>query len=284
MATNRQIADGALKQSKPIPTRKATKSPPSVAGIGRGARSPAKKMASAVSGAESKSLLESLGVLDDLMQRKGLSDQHAALRGYRQSILQQLASMHGLGDEVVTRSELSGPAWVQRFPDSASTAELERTFKTGVDAFIASMKEGHASVTVSSTYRPLERAYLMHYAYEVAQGTIRPQDVPPQPGVDIQWDHGNDAASKNAAQQMVDAYKIVKEPALHSRHTERKAIDMTISWADTLTLKDGDGKQVKINSTPRSGMNTDLIKVGKTFGVVKALFAGDPPHWSTDGH
>ncbi|MDR5760979.1 hypothetical protein [Caballeronia sp. LZ035] len=235
-------------------------------------------------GVDSKSLLESLGVVDDLMQRKGLSNQQATLAGVRHSILRQLASVHGLDADALTLPQLSGPEWVKRFPDSRSTAELERTFKTGVDAFIKSMQDGHATVKVSSTYRPLERAYLMHYAYALAHDEVKPKDVPAQSGVDIVWDHGDPAASKRAAQAMVDAYDIAKEPALHSRHTEHKAIDMTIYWAGTLTLVDGDGTRVTIDSGPRDGTNRKLVKVGKTFGVVKAMFAGDPPHWSSDGH
>lgn len=281
MATNRQAVDGSHKQSEMVPTGKLPKAQSATAGIRRTTRTRTKPT---ISGGESKSLLESLAVLDDLMQRKGLSDQRAVLVAYRQSILEQLADGHGFSDDVVTRTELSGPAWIASFPDTRSTAALERTFKTGVDAFIASMKTGGATVAISSTYRPVERAYLMHYAFAIAHDDVRPQDVPPQPGVDIQWDHGNDAASKRGAQQMVDAYGIVKEPALHSRHTERKAIDMTISWKGTLTLTDGGGKKVTIDSAPRNGMNSDLAMVGRTFGVVKALFAGDPPHWSSDGH
>ncbi|MFM0125911.1 hypothetical protein P0D73_45030 [Paraburkholderia sp. RL18-101-BIB-B] len=281
MATNRQAVNRSFKQSRTVPTGKLPTEPSATAGIRRTTRSGIQPI---ISGVESKSLLESLGVLDDLMQRKGLSGQRAALVAYKESILEQLAVVHGLSDEVLTRTELSGPAWFARFPDTRSTAELERTFKTGVDAFIASLKTAGATVAISSTYRSIERAYLMHYAFSIAHDDVRPQDVPAQPGVDIQWDHGNDAASKRGAQEMVDAYGIVKEPTLHSRHTERKAIDMTILWKGTLTLTDGDGKKVTINSAPRNGMNSDLRKVGRTFGVIKALFAGDPPHWSSDGH
>ncbi|MDR6202505.1 hypothetical protein [Paraburkholderia graminis] len=59
---------------------------------------------------------------------------------------------------------------------------------------------------------------------------------------------------------------------------------MTISWKGALKLTDGKGKQVTIDSAPRDGTNPDLSKVGLSFGVVKALFSGDPPHWSSDGH
>jgi hypothetical protein len=47
---------------------------------------------------------------------------------------------------------------------------------------------------------------------------------------------------------------------------------------------DANGTAKSIDSTPRTGMNADLIAVGATYGAIKATFAGDPPHWSTDGH
>ena len=37
-------------------------------------------------------------------------------------------------------------------------------------------------------------------------------------------------------------------------------------------------------TTPRDGMNEILATVGATYGVIKAAFANDPPHWSNDGH
>ena len=31
-------------------------------------------------------------------------------------------------------------------------------------------------------------------------------------------------------------------------------------------------------------MTPELALCGRTYGVIKAVFAGDPPHWSEDGH
>lgn len=96
------------------------------------------------------------------------------------------------------------------------------------------------------------------------------------------WGHDL-AASKAAGEAMVTGYSIVAQPALNSRHTEGMAIDMTISWRETLTLKNKSGNDVVVSTTPRTGENTELVGVGKSFGVVKATFTGDPPHWSSDG-
>jgi hypothetical protein len=106
--------------------------------------------------------------------------------------------------------------------------------------------------------------------------------------VDIQWVYvdrnGNPdrAASRAAAAAMVQGYDIVFRPALASRHTEGKAIDMDISWQGDLSIAGADGKTVVIKTPPRTGGNAQLQIVGAGYGVNK--LATDPPHWSSDGH
>jgi hypothetical protein len=81
---------------------------------------------------------------------------------------------------------------------------------------------------------------------------------------------------------MVSGYGIQYPAVLVSRHTQKRAVDMTISWNGTLAITDFDGAAHSIASTPRSGSNTELVAVGKSFGVIKLM--SDPPHWSDDGH
>jgi hypothetical protein len=144
-------------------------------------------------------------------------------------------------------------------------------------------------VTISATLRPPERAYLMHYAFRIAREHLDPAQVPARTGVNIEWVHRNAqgqpdlAASQTAAEAMVRGYSIVYRPALASRHTQGLAIDMNISWSGTLVIRDRNGQEVTITSTPRTGAgNADLHRVGVTYGVHK--LASDPPHWSSDGH
>jgi hypothetical protein len=74
------------------------------------------------------------------------------------------------------------------------------------------------------------------------------------------------------------------KPALRSRHTERKAIDMTIRWSGSLKIRDAVGNEVLIDSEPRTGMNSRLHEIGKSYGVIKFWNGSkDKPHWSTDG-
>ena len=85
-------------------------------------------------------------------------------------------------------------------------------------------------------------------------------------------------------EEMVTAYGIVAQPALVSRHTQGRAVDMDISWTGTLTIAPKGGAPRAISSTPRTGENKELHAIGASYGVIKATFAGDPPHWSDDGH
>lgn len=185
--------------------------------------------------------------------------------------------------------ELSGLAWVSKFPNSTSVDDLVDPFKSNFKKFIAALGAAGATVTVEATMRPKERAYLMHWSFEIAKANTDPEKVPAMAGVDIEWVHrdekGNKSvpSSKTAAGIMVDAYEIVYEPVLASRHTEGKAADIDISWnSKDLTVKDASGKDVTIKTGFKDGSNTQLHTVGKSYDVVKLV--SDPPHWSSDGH
>jgi len=183
--------------------------------------------------------------------------------------------------------QLSGVEWVSRFPDAGSTAALADDFRPGCEAFIAAMRAAGATVEISSTRRPIERAYLMNACWRISKQTVNPQNVPARAGVAIEWVHRSAdgsidlAASRQAATAMVNGYGIAFLPSLTSRHVTGQAIDMTIAWKEALTIASRNGDSTKISSTPRNGFNLDLRKVGKTYGVVK--HPTDPPHWSTDG-
>jgi hypothetical protein len=184
--------------------------------------------------------------------------------------------------------ELSGVAWVDRFPTSKATNTLADGFRQNCDAFLAALDNAGATVSISATLRPPERAYLMHWSFAINAGEVEPADVPPQPGVDIDWVHRKSngtpdiAASRAAAAAMVHGYGIAFEPSLKSLHIFGKAIDMSIGWNGTLKIKQKSGTNKSIASQPRSGLNHDLWAVGATYGVIK--LPSDPPHWSNTGH
>ena len=167
---------------------------------------------------------------------------------------------------------LSGPAWVTQFTNSRSPEALVEPFRTNVKRFLAALGSAEATVTIADTLRPPQRAYLMHFSFAIARNGVDPTTVPPLAGVDIQWVHpaspgaSSTQASKAAAEQMVQAYGIAFKPALGSRHTEGKAIDMSIAWIGDLVIIKADGSSVTVTSAPRSGDNSSLQAVGASYG------------------
>lgn len=211
----------------------------------------------------------------------------------------------------VPPNQLSDLSWVDQFPDSKVVSALADPFQQNVTRFINAMDQAGITVHVISTRRPLQRAYLMHYSWRIAKGKINPKNVPKfnpgpgQPPVNICWVHTNSSgtedlpASVAAAQQMVKAYhidpKLPFAPALNSLHTAGLAIDMTTTWDQpTITIVDGSGHAIPINTTPHSGLNTQLMAVGLTYFVHHFCYppgtcqtkvpANDANHWSVNGH
>jgi hypothetical protein len=147
----------------------------------------------------------------------------------------------------------AGPVWVDRYPTSRSVDDLVSPFREGVIAFLADLDARGCTVTITSTRRPAERAWLMRHAWDVAHG-FDPGAVPTRSGIDILW-------TLDGARAMVAAYRLAYRPSLTSRHIDGRAIDMTIrGW---------------------TGTNAELWALGAQYGVVK--LQSDPPHWSDDG-
>lgn len=175
--------------------------------------------------------------------------------------------------------QLSGPDWVHQFPTSTKIEDLESPFKDCVARFIGALEAAGATVRIAATRRPQERAYLMHYAFQISQGG-NPADVPALTGVAIEWVHPTPKDSLEAARRMTAAYDIVYAPTLLSRHVQGQAIDMTITWSAPLHVIDAFGKTTELDF-PRNGGHRLLWPVGATYGVVKNV--RDAPHWSVDG-
>ena len=172
--------------------------------------------------------------------------------------------------------QLSGAQWVSQFPTSRSLAALTPEFRASVQGFTQAIRDAGGSVSIAATHRPAERAYLMHYAWKVANGSIKASAVPAHPNVNIEWDHGSAKQSVAAAREMVSAYGMRHGAALHSNHTNRTAIDMNVSGVIGKTMTDANGDAVRIRN------QADLHAVGASYGVHKLV--SDPPHWSANGH
>ncbi|HEY9794174.1 MAG TPA: peptidoglycan-binding domain-containing protein [Leptolyngbyaceae cyanobacterium] len=201
---------------------------------------------------------------------------------------QKLGADFNLAMDILTgyakriRFRLSGPHWVDYFPTARSISDLASPFREKVQAFQKALIDAGAQTIIAATYRPKERAYLMHYSARIDRGQIAPEDVPSMAGVDIEWVHYTKAGSLQAAELMVEAYGTGGNPvALESRHTQKLAIDWNITWKGTLKIKKKDGSIVSIGNPPNGANNIGLHAVGTSYGVFKLL--NDPPHWSSDG-
>jgi hypothetical protein len=187
----------------------------------------------------------------------------------------------------MVKTNLSGKDWWHanqaRYPNSRSLDDLQPAFRTRVQDFLGALREGGATIRVSSTLRNPVRAHLMHYSWKVGNGMIAPDAVPRKGGLDIEWDHGDDDASKEAALEMVRLFGMVHIAALHSNHIAGRAIDMDVSWKDKLALPIPRACGVyEVADRPRSGQNRELQAYAEQYHAVKKL-RSDPPHWSDDG-
>lgn len=192
-----------------------------------------------------------------------------------------------------SQREKSGAQWASRFRGSTSLDDLRGSFKGKAEAFVGALRAAGATVIISATYRPPERAYLMHWSWRIAKRGFDPADVPVMEGVDISWKHDDEEGkysaqrSQAAARAMVDAFDIQRlgvAPALRSRHTLGFGIDMNVGWSGMLVVPDAYGFIVEVGTLPRSGRNTQLHRVAASYSVIKYNRAGrDDPHWSDNG-
>ncbi len=186
----------------------------------------------------------------------------------------------------------SGSYWVTwadgHAKNSESVDDLAEPFKTNVKAYIKALKDAGAKVEIDTTKRSDKRAYLFHWSWKISLDKCKASDAEKMIGVDIEWDHGNDAESKKGAEEMVSGFGLAipprsnQAPALTSNHISGKAIDMTITWTGTIKVKNKTGVEVSVPFKANVDQNTVLHNVGATYGVKK--LKNDAPHWSLTGH
>lgn len=192
------------------------------------------------------------------------------------------------GDIMPTKS---GKYWVTWANTNAKNSDkiddLEASFRSNAKEFIKALTDAGATVDVSTTKRSDKRAYLFHWAWKISQGKCKASDAKKMAGVDIEWNHGDAAKSKAGALEMVKGFglavppKSINPPSLTSNHISGKAIDMTIKWTGTLTVKKKDGSEAKVAYSSSVNTNTALHAVGESYGVKK--LKTDAPHWSYNG-
>ena len=159
---------------------------------------------------------------------------------------------------------------------------MEDAFGNNAERFIRALRDAGATVSIASTRRDQIRAHLMHYSWKLSRGKVFASNVPKIQGLSIEWDHGNEEASKRAAGEMVKLFNMVQIASLTSNHILGKAVDMTISWRGNLRIRLQNNSHSEIRSGPRNGDNRELHCIGRDYGVQKLI--SDTPHWSHNGH
>jgi hypothetical protein len=186
----------------------------------------------------------------------------------------------------------SGTFWVSwadtHAKNSDKISDLTEPFRANVEAFVKALTDAGATVKVRTTKRSDKRAYLFHWAWKIGLGKAKASDATTMVGVDIEWDHGNDADSKKGAKEMIDGFGLAVPPAstnapsTKSKHISGTAIDMDIKWAGQLDVKKKDGTSVSVPFLTNVNANAKLHAVGASYGVKK--LTTDAPHWSDNGH
>jgi hypothetical protein len=145
---------------------------------------------------------------------------------------------------VATKSGIFWVTWANAHAQNSTKVEhLTEPFRSPVKTFIAALTVAGAKVDVSTTKRCSRRAYLFHWSWLIALRKCKPSDAKTLHGVDIQWDHGDDAASKRGAQETVTGFGLAvppksdKTPSLTSNHITGRAIDMDITWTGTIPAR-----------------------------------------------
>ncbi len=182
-------------------------------------------------------------------------------------------------------ANLSGEVWFDansaKMPTYRSTGDLAGAFKGNVEAFETALEAAGVDIDIDCTRRDPTRSAVMHYSWQVAKGAVAPHAVPVIAGIDVDFDHGDDAVSIAKAEEMKKCFRLAFKPSLTSLHESGLAIDWTLEWSGELKIKNKAGEEVVIVSSPKNGTNTDLHPVGASYGVHKLV--GDAPHWSSTG-
>lgn len=187
-----------------------------------------------------------------------------------------------------TKSGIYWVTWANtNAKNSKSVGDLEALFRSDVKKFIKALKDAGANVTVSATRRNKKRAYLFHWSWKLSQGKVKASGVPVMTGVNINWDHGDNKKSKQAAKAMVTGFGLAipprstNAPSLTSNHIAGKAIDMTIKWTGKIKVAKKDGTKIEVTYNSNVKLNSTLHSIGDTYGVKK--LKTDAPHWSYNG-
>ena len=184
----------------------------------------------------------------------------------------------------------SGAEWVEiadasGWSNRTDFAALDPSWGPRAEAFVAGLCAAGAEVRVTAGLRHPTRALLMHYAWGVAHGQYLPaqaNEVCRGRGIHIEWDHGTVAASRAAAQALVEAFDLVHQAAITSNHIRGLAIDMEISNLPASIVMNGKTYTTERGASGEAAARS-VAPIGRALGVIW-FGSGDVVHWSHDGH
>lgn len=172
------------------------------------------------------------------------------------------------------QGRMSGAGWAERaaaFADSRDPADLSPLFAVRAGRFLDALTRAGAQVRVEATRRDPVRAWLIRNARAVADGSVAPGDVPPEPRAPVIWDHGELDRSRTAAAEM--AKRLGSEQPLPegSPHFDGHVISMAVRASGPLDLIDGYGATHRLDQL-HDGV---LHAIGESYGVFKHAAPSD---------
>jgi len=184
----------------------------------------------------------------------------------------------------------SGAEWVELadasgWTNSADFAALDPSWGPRAQAFVEGLRAAGAQVNVTAGLRHPNRAFLMHYAWGVAQGQYTPAQANEACrgcGINIEWDHGTAEACRAAAQALVEAFGLVHQASIRSNHIRGLAIDMEISDLPASITMNGQTYATQQGASGEAAARS-VAPIGRAMGVIW-FGPGDVVHWSHNGH
>jgi uncharacterized protein YraI len=184
----------------------------------------------------------------------------------------------------------SGAEWLEiantcGWTNSTEFSALDPSWGPHAQAFVECLRAAGAQVHVAAGLRHPNRAFLMHYAWGVAQGQYTPAQANEACrgcGINIEWDHGTTAATRTAAQALVDAFGLVHQASLKSNHIRGLAIDVEISDLPASITVNGQTYTTERGASGEAAARS-VAPIGRAMGVIW-FGPGDVVHWSHDGH
>lgn len=168
-------------------------------------------------------------------------------------------------------AQLSGRAWWDthrdELPSGDELGEIDPCFALRLRDFIRALRRAGASVVLRGGRVDARRAHVLHWAWQVAEATTAPRNVPNHPDIAILWDHGEDPQSRFAAREMLLAAGVDRMPARESAAIDGEAVELEIDWGGAISVADSHGRMHLLDRPRRTARNPVLRQVAASYGL-----------------